>query len=326
MFITRTPFRVSLFGGGTDISEYFRINGGQVISFAINKYCYVTARQLPEISEHNVRLSYSKIETCKDISDLKHPLVRAALEDLKISKVEIHYDADLPTNSGLGTSSAFAVGLINSLSALQGKYEKKEYLAKKAIYWERYLLKEKGGYQDQIASAFGGINNIKFFDKSSFKVHPILLSKEQIKELASRFLLVYIPKFRLSNDYSVGNFLNEKKTIEKLDSINSIADEAKKYLDMADFDNLGKLLDKSWHFKRSISNVTNKVIDEVYEETKNAGAIGSKLLGAGGGGFMLAWCREGEANKIQKILREKNLYSLKIEIDIHGSKFLYSIN
>ncbi len=326
MYISRTPFRVSLFGGGTDVPKYFQKREGRVISMAINKYCYVSCRKLPEIANHKIKLSYSKIESCMYPEELEHPLVATALKDLNINQVEIHYDADLPSRSGLGTSSSFAVGLANSLAGLKGSLKSKEYLADKAIYWERELLKEKGGLQDQIAASFGGFNYIKFFNKSSYSVNPIPFNLEKISELESRLLLVYVPKSRISSNHSVENHLNNSDTLKKLDFINEIAEKSISYLEDYQFDNLGELLDETWKFKKSFVNTSSPLIDEIYREIKISGCIGSKLLGAGGGGFMLAWCKEGERNRVQSSLKDKNIFSLKFKIDFEGSKFLYVQN
>ena len=246
MLITRTPFRVSLFGGGTDIPSFFQKEEGKVLSFSINKYSYVTVRKLPPFFDHKIRIAYSQLEKCNTFDEIKHPLVRIALKDFAMSNLEIHYDADVPSKSGLGTSSAFAVGLANNLYSLNGESKSNYELAKKAIYWERYCLNEKGGYQDQIAASFGGLNKISFFKDLSFHVKKIKLKKSDIEEINKRMLLCYIPNSRFSSNYSIENYMNEKETFQLLLFIKELVDESLKYTNPLDLSNIASLLNESW--------------------------------------------------------------------------------
>ncbi len=321
MLIVRTPFRVSLFGGGTDIPEYFNKTNGQVISMAIDKYCYVNLRNLPEIFSHKIRFSYSKIETCFNTKELNHPLVKVALEDFNIDQVEIHYDADLPANSGLGTSSSFAVGLAHTLGTLSGEMVNKKFLIEKAIHWERNLLGEKGGYQDQVIAAYGGFNHTIFSKKIKYNVSPLLINGQLKKEIEERVFLIHVPIFRLSSELSVANQLTDNKSVKTLDSINEIATEALKAIYKEDLDEVGELIDQSWQHKKKLAMVTNAKIDEIYNQTKKGGALGAKLLGAGAGGFLLVWTKKGMKDIVKKSL--KNLYTLDFKIDHEGSKLLY---
>jgi len=321
MLITRTPFRVSLFGGGTDIPSFFQKEEGKVLSFSINKYAYVTVRKLPPFFDHKIRIAYSKLEKCNTIDEIKHPLVRIALKDFEMSNLEIHYDADVPSKSGLGTSSAFAVGLANNLFSINGDSKSNYDLAKKAIYWERYCLKEKGGYQDQIASSFGGVNNINFYKDLSFNVKKIKLKKSELEELNSRMILCYIPTSRFSSDYSTENYMNEKETFQILLFLKELVDESQKYIYPLDIDNIANLLNESWKYKRKLKNVTLNIIDSVYEKAMKSGAIGGKLLGAGGGGFMFFITKENSRKSLIDELKPFIAFPICIEND--GTKILY---
>ena len=322
MLISRTPFRVSLFGGGTDIPEFFLKEGGEVVSFSIDKYCYVTVRDLPPFFDHKIRIAYSKLESCKNIDEIEHPLVRAALKDFNISNVEIHYDSDLPGRSGIGSSSSFAVGLANCLYGLKNDFKDKKDLANKAIYWERIYLKEQGGFQDQIAASYGGLNFIEFNKNNTFHVNPLNISKDLLKEMNERMFLCYIPNFRLSNEVSVQNFIKEKNTIKKLKKIKEFVRESVNLLKSGDLDSIGYLLDEAWVYKRSLNKVTSQDIDEIYGLAKKAGVLGGKILGAGSGGFMLFWCKEGSKKSIMKKLN----ISIKVnfEIDHEGTRIIYN--
>lgn len=321
MLIIKTPFRVSLFGGGTDVPTFFRMEGGQVLGLTIKKYSYVTVRELPPFYDHNIRLSYSKIERCKTFEEINHPLIRAALSDFKFKNIEIHHDSDLPGRSGIGSSSTFAVGLANGLFSYKGDNVDSRTLADKAIYWERNYLKEKGGYQDQILAAFGGLNHIKFNIDGNYSVNKVLLKDKFKERLNQNALLCYVPNKRLSYLNSVENFLDEKCTIKSLIRIKNTVNNSIELIKSSDIDGLGKLLHESWTYKRSLPKVSNKTIDDIYEKAIRNGALGGKLLGAGKGGFMLFICREGLRDCLAKSLYPLITFPLEMEND--GSKLIY---
>ena len=322
MLIIKTPFRVSLFGGGTDVPAFFKKEGGKVLGFAIKKYSYITIRKLPPFYDHNIRLAYSEIERCKRNSEISHPLMRAALEDLKIKNIEIHHDSDLPGQSGVGSSSSCAVGLAHGLLAYKGKKITKEIIAKKAIYWERDYLKEKGGYQDQLFASYGGFNQIIFNKNGKYHVKKFPIKKELYRELIQQSVLCYLPNKRLSHFSSVENYLDQKKTIENLIKIKNTVNIAIDLFKSSDINSIGELLDESWKYKREIPSVSNQFIDHVYSKAIKNGAIGGKLLGAGKGGFMFFICKKNAKEKLVKSLYP--LITLDIDIDQEGSKLIYS--
>ncbi len=322
MLIIKTPFRVSLFGGGTDVPAFFRKEGGQVLGFAIKKYSYITIRELPPFYDHTIRLAYSKIERCKKNNEISHPLMRAALEDFKVQNIEIHYDSDLPGQSGVGSSSSFAVGLAHGLMAFKGNKINKKIIAKKAIYWEREYLKEKGGYQDQLFASYGGFNQIIFNKDGKYDVKRFPITKELHSELIEQSVLCYIPNKRLSYLSSVENFLDQKKTIENLIKIKNTVNIAKDLFKSSDINSIGELLDETWKYKRELPNVSNQFIDDIYTKAMNNGAIGGKLLGAGKGGFMFFICKKNAKEKLVKSLYP--LITIDLDIDKQGSKLIYS--
>lgn len=301
MIITRVPFRVSFFGGGTDIPIWFERNGGAVLSTTIDKYCYVTARALPPFFDHKVRLAYSRIELVTDLEDIEHPLVRAALQRFERSNVEIHYDADLPAWSGLGTSSAFGVGLVGALSGLAGRLLSRKDLAIEAIRLERHVLKEPGGYQDQVAAAYGGFNRIEFHRDGDFGVHPIVLPPERLKALQRSLMLCYIPKIRKSGEVSPAADYDPAQMDHLLEFIHGSVETALRIVSSGEVRDLGELLHETWLRKRQLPGTSNTTIDEAYAAAREAGATGGKILGAGAGGFMLLICPE----EMQRTVRER---------------------
>ncbi len=321
MFIVKTPFRISLFGGGTDVPAFFTKNGGQVLGFAIKKYSYVTVRELPPFYDHSIRLSYSKIERCNNNNEITHPLIRAALTDISIKNIEIHHDSDLPGKSGVGSSSSFAVGLAHSLYAYQGRKLSPKIIADKAIYWEREYLKEKGGYQDQLFAAYGGFNHIRFNQDGEYKVEKFKLREEFKSKLKQQSILCYVPCKRLSYLTSVENYIHQKKTIENLLEIKKHVNNAISLYNSSDIEGLGHLLNESWRYKRQLPDVSNGIIDEVYDNAINNGALGGKLLGAGKGGFMFFICKEESKKDLVKSLNP--LITLEIDISDEGSKIIY---
>ncbi|MCX7957282.1 MAG: kinase [Endomicrobia bacterium] len=326
MIITRTPLRISFFGGGTDYPTWFKKNQGAVIATSIDKYIYISCRYLPPFFEHKSRVVWSLIETVKDISEIKHPSVRASLEFIKIDKgVEIHYDADLPARTGLGSSSTFTVGLLHSLHALKGEIISKEQLAKEAIYVEQTLLKEPVGCQDQICATFGGFNLIEFELDGGFRVQPLTLPKERIDMLQQHLMLFFTGFSRTASDITsslVGNIEKREKENE-LKQMYQMVYEAINILnsknDLRDF---GKLLHESWKLKRSLSSkISTQFIDEIYETAYSSGALGGKVLGAGGGGFILFFVEPHLQKKVKESL--KNLLCVPINFESSGSQVIF---
>lgn len=289
MLITRTPFRVSFFGGGTDYYEYFSQYGGSVLSTTIDKYCYLSIRNLPPFFEHKSQLTYSKIERFNEPSEVQHPLVRAALEYMPTERIQIAYDADLPACSGIGSSSSFAVGLLQSLHALRDEYPDRMTLAKEAIHLERDLCNEGGGVQDQIAAAFGGLNRINF-SKDGYEVKPLEISQERRDEFQNNLILLFTGFTRFSTIIATEQQNRISATLSQLHEMKGLVDTAENILTKGNIDDFGRLLDHTWLLKRSLSNhISTPQIDEMYSKARQNGALGGKILGAGGGGFMLLY-------------------------------------
>ena len=324
MIISKTPFRISLFGGGTDYPEWYHENGGSVLATTIDKYCYISCRHLPPFFEHKHRIVYSKIESVKTVDEIQHPVVRAVLSNLSISAgLEIHHDADLPARSGLGSSSSFTVGLINALNALKGLQISKQDLAKQAIYIEQKVLKETVGNQDQILAAFGGFNRIDFHPNDSFNISPAIINKEIVEKLQNHMLLFFTGLSRFSSDIArekVSNFTNH---FQELNKIKEMVDEGMSILQSPSTPiiDLGKLMHESWKLKRSLSaKISTPKIDEIYETGIKAGAIGGKILGAGGGGFILFFAEPKHHKKIRE--RLQSLVHVAFRFENIGSKIV----
>lgn len=288
MIISRTPFRVSFFGGGTDYPVWYRENRGCVLSSTIDKYCYITCWHLPPFFEYTNRIVWSRIETVKDISDIQHPAVRATLEFMNIKGVEIHHAGDLPARTGLGSSSSFMVGLLNALYALNGRMPSKMQLAKDAIHIEQNMLKENVGSQDQVSAAFGGFNRIEFKGNQDPRVTPIIIDNDRLKKLQDYMMLVFTGFSRTASEIAADQIKRTPKLANELNAMLQIVDEGIDILKSDDLTEFGKLLHESWQLKRSLSKkISNQEIDGIYASARSAGAIGGKLLGAGGGGFLL---------------------------------------
>ena len=293
MIITQTPFRMSFFGGGTDMESFFKKHGGAVLSTTFDKYCYVNVRHLPRFFDYSTELTYSKIERVKNIQDIEHPAIRNAMKMLDMHEMRLTYEADLPARSGLGTSSSFAVGMLNAFYALKGKYADKKKLSDEAIYLERKLCQEAGGWQDQIAASFGGFNRINFNTDGTYDVLPVIISPERKKTLNDNLLMFFTGFTRFSSDVQKANAsmketqdVKEKRLLEML----SLVDKAEHILTdkNADLDDFGRMLDYTWKLKRQTgSAVSTNSIDALYDKGIQAGALGGKLLGAGGGGFLV---------------------------------------
>ena len=299
MIITKTPFRMSFFGGGTDMENYFRENGGAVLSTTFDKYCYVNVRHLPRFFDYSTELSYSRTERVTDVDAIEHPAIRNAMKMLDMQEIRLTYEADLPARSGLGTSSSFAVGMLNAFYALKGKYADKKKLADEAIYLERVLCNEAGGWQDQIAAAFGGLNRINF-NADGYEVLPIIISPERKKQLNENLLMFFTGFTRFSSEVQKANNVSASDKRAQLREMHLLVDEAEKVLTdtHADLDEFGRLLDHTWRLKKQTgSKISTGSIDEFYEKGMAAGALGGKLLGAGGGGFLVFYVQpdKGEA-------------------------------
>lgn len=289
MIITKTPFRMSFFGGGTDIPSFFREHGGSVISTTFDKYCYVNVRHLPPFFEYKTELSYAKTERVNSVDEICHPAIREAMKLLNMHDLRLTYEADLPARTGLGTSSSFAVGMLSAFYALKGKYADKRKLADEAILLERELCREAGGWQDQIAASFGGLNRIDFRE-DGYDVLPVVISPQKKSALNDNLMLFFTGFTRFSSDIQQSTEKSMKSKSTQLLEMLSIVDEAQSVLvsGNGNLDEFGKLLDESWKLKRQTGNrISTDSIDMLYERATNAGAIGGKLLGAGGGGFLL---------------------------------------
>ena len=296
MIITRTPYRISLFGGGTDYPAWYKENGGEVISFAIDKYCYLTTRVLPPFFDHKYRIAYSKVEMTKTIDEIQHKAVRGALRlycpDLSL---EIHHDGDLPARTGIGSSSAFAVGIIHSLSLLQQKTLSKLELADAAIHFEQVELNENVGSQDQIACAVGGLNYITFGGESNWVHEPLMISETRKKEVEERIVLVYTGVHRSSSEVQANLLVDLHKKGKTMFRTIDLARESKKVLvNGSDLDSIGEMLVESWSLKKAMnSSAITPILEEIWVNSQRAGALGGKVLGAGGGGFCMFWIKEG---------------------------------
>lgn len=324
MIISKTPFRISFFGGGTDYPVWYRENSGAVLVTAIDKYCYITCRYLPPFFEHKHRIVYSKIENVKYLNEIQHPAVKSILEFCKIDKgIEIHHDGDLPARAGLGSSSSFTVGLLHSLYALKGYIISEGQLAKEAIYIEREILKENVGSQDQVAVAYGGFNKIIFNKDDEFRVEPITVKKERIQQLQDHLMLIFTGFSRYASDIAKEQIKNTPNKKKELSIMQQMVDEAIDILnDDRDILEFGKLLYEAWRIKKSLSDkISNSVVDEIYDMALRAGALGGKLLGAGGGGFMLLFVPPERQQKIREML--KDLLEVGFSFDNEGSRIIY---
>lgn len=321
MIITRTPFRMSFFGGGTDMPEFFRENSGSVISTTFDKYCYVTARHLPPFFDYRDEAVYSRIERVADPSEFEHPAVRNAMEMLDMRDVRVAYEADLPARSGLGTSSSFAVGLLNAFHCMKGTYASKERLAREAICLERDLCQEAGGWQDQVAAAYGGLNRIDFAG-DSFSVRPIVISNGRKRELESSLLMFFTGFTRFSSEMQRENRVADKTVL--LREMLALVDEAEAALTdkkrpLSDF---GRLLDETWRLKRGTgSRVSTGPIDDLYARGMAAGALGGKLLGAGGGGFLVFFAEPDARESVREALSD--LLYIPFEFESDGTRVVY---
>jgi D-glycero-alpha-D-manno-heptose-7-phosphate kinase len=325
MIISKTPFRMSFFGGGTDLPIWYMENGGQVLSSAIDKYCYISCRYLPPFFEHKYRIVYSLIENVQHYSEIKHPSVRAILEHLQCDKgLEIHHDGDLPARSGLGSSSSFTVGLLNSIHALNGEYRSSGELADEAIYIEQFIIKENVGSQDQLAVANGGFNHIVFNGDGSHVVKRMVVSDEYLELLQGNLMLFFTGISRTASEIEREKIENINMRKQELRDIHSHVDEAISIMNAGvnSLDDFGSLLNETWAVKKKLSDgVTTGHVDEIYEAAISAGALGGKLLGAGGGGFILFYVPKDKQRSVYEKLNK--LIHVPFRFEREGSRIVY---
>src|SRR5688572_27637111 len=324
MIISRTPFRVSFFGGGTDYPDWYREHGGAVLATAIDKYCYISVRELPPFFDHKFRLVYSFVENVREIGEIVHPAARAVLQTMDVRKgLEIHHDGDLPARSGVGSSSAFTVGLICAVHALEGRHVSRESLANEAIHVEQCVLREAVGVQDQISAAFGGFNHITFRQDGVYHVTPMILPHDRLGSLQRHLMLFFTGISRTAAEVAKAQLDNLKHHAPEMRAIQQMVDRAMEILtspasDIVDF---GRLLGEGWTLKRRLSDrVTNSTVDACYDTAVRAGAIGGKLLGAGGGGFMLLFVRPEQQPAVRAAL--KDLIQVPFTFDMAGSRIV----
>ncbi len=326
MIISRTPFRISFFGGGTDYPAWYRQNGGAVLATTIDKYCYITCRYLPPFFEHRSRIVWSQIEHVRETAEIKHPAVREIMAFLDIQDgVEIHHDGDLPARSGLGSSSSFAVGMLNALYALKGIMPSKRQLALEAVRVEQEFLRENVGTQDQISAAFGGLNRISLGGSEEFSVSPVILPAERLQSFQEHLMLFFTGLSRNASDIAGAQIeaTNQNQNDRQLTEMYQMVDEATAVLSgNGDLNGFGRMLHETWQLKRSLTNrITSGHIDEIYESGLAAGATGGKLLGAGGGGFMLFFAKPEVQGSIKD--RLKHLLNVPFRFESTGSQIIF---
>jgi len=325
MVITKTPHRISFFGGGTDYPDWYMENGGKVIGTAIDKYCYLVVRELPPFFEYKHRIVYSRMEDVKILDEIAHPSVREVLKYLNYPKgISIHHDGDIPARSGMGSSSAFTVGLLNAMYAMNGKIISKNDLGALAIHIEQKVIKENVGSQDQIFAAHGGFNKIDFLRNGEVRVSPVIMSNENISLFEGKLMLFFTGLSRNASDIAEEQIKNIKKNRKELEHMSALVDEAYGIITSPrpEFAAFGRLLNETWKLKKSLSTkITSRHIDEIYETAVKNGAAGGKLLGAGGGGFILFYAEPENQPKIKEAL--KDLLLIPFKFDYLGSQIIY---
>ena len=324
MIISRTPFRISFFGGGTDYPDWYLKHGGSVLATAIDKYCYISCRYLPPFFEHRIRVVYSKIENCQDLEQIQHPSVRETIRFLNIKRgLEIHHDGDLPARSGMGSSSSFTVGLLNALYALQGKMASKKQLAYNSIHIEQNMIQETVGSQDQVSAAYGKLNKISFFESGEIEVQPLTLTKERIADLDCHLMLFYTGIIRTASDLAKSYVNSIKEKEDLLKRMHEMVDEGVSILHGNDpIYRFGELLHEAWNAKRGLSSeVSNNMVDEIYARARSNGAIGGKITGAGGGGFLLLFVPPPAQDRVREALG--NLIHVPFRFESKGSQIIF---
>lgn len=324
MIITKTPFRMSFFGGGTDLESFFRKHGGAVLSTTFDKYCYVNVRHLPRFFAWKTELTYSKVEKVLKNEEIIHPTIRNAMQMLDMQEIRLTYEADLPARSGLGTSSSFAVGMLNAFYALKGKYADKKKLADEAIYLERVLCNEAGGWQDQIAAAFGGMNRIEFCRDGTYDVQPVIIHPDRKRQLNDNLLMFFTGFTRFSSDMQKVNQQGYDEKEKQLQQMCALVYDAEKILEdkYSDLDDFGRLLDITWRLKRQTGRaITTDSIDALYEKGLKAGALGGKLLGAGGGGFLIFYVQPDKKESVMSAMND--LMYVPFSFEDGGTKVIH---
>jgi D-glycero-alpha-D-manno-heptose-7-phosphate kinase len=324
MIISRTPFRISFFGGGTDYPVWYQENGGSVIGTTIDKYCYITCRCLPPFFEHKYRIVYSQSELVRVIDDIHHPAAREVLRYADIDQgVEIHHDGDLPARTGLGSSSAFTVGLLHALYALKGIMPSKMQLAREAIHIEQDIIEENVGCQDQMFAAYGGLNRFEFCSDGDIEVKPITIGQKRLSELQNHLMMFYTGLSRTASDIAGEQIKQTPNKKNELSEMMGLVDEAIKILTgKGDLNDFGRLLDANWQLKRSLTDkISNPYTDFLYETAIKHGATGGKLLGAGGGGFILLFVKP----ELQKNVREglNGILNVPFRFEGAGSQIIF---
>ena len=324
MIISKTPHRISFFGGGTDYPDYYLKHGGKVLGVAIDKYCYITCRELPPFFNHTYRIVYSKVESVNRIDEIQHPSIRETLRHLNIKKgLEIHHDGDIPARSGMGSSSAFTVGLLKTIYALEGKVISKEEITREAIYVEQELIKENVGSQDQVFAAHGGFKLIEFSTSGDILVNPVIIKPERLKILEKSLLLVFTGISRMASVAASDKIRNIPDNTDYLFKMKALVDDAYNVITSPskNLNEFGELLNETWNLKKKLSSeVSTPIIDELYDMVIKNGGIGGKLCGAGGGGFMLFFIAPEGRTKVIEAL--KNYLHVPFHFDYDGSKII----
>jgi D-glycero-alpha-D-manno-heptose-7-phosphate kinase len=324
MIICRTPFRLSFFGGGTDYPAWYHKHGGAVLAATIDKFCYLTCRHLPPFFEHRIRVVYSKIETCQTVDEISHPAVRATLKYLDFHRgIELHHDGDLPARSGMGSSSAFTVGLLHALYALRGEMPSKMQLARDSIYIEQELLRETVGSQDQVMAAHGGLRHVRFSADGKIAADPLILPPERLAELQDHLMLFYTGILRTASDVAKSYIGRMEACTRQLHITKELVCESIDILASGmDIRAFGDLLHEAWQIKRGLSaQVSNPEVDALYERARLAGAIGGKLTGAGGGGFLLLFVPPRKRHSVLGALG--HLIHVPFEFESAGSQIIF---
>ncbi|MGL4552068.1 MAG: kinase [Gemmataceae bacterium] len=324
MIICRTPYRISFFGGGTDYPGWYRSHGGAVLATTIDKYCYLTCRHLPPFFEHRIRVVYRRIETCRDVADVSHPVVREAMRYLKLDgDLELHHVGDLPARSGMGSSSSFTVGLLHALHALRGEMVTKAQLAREALHLEQDALRETVGSQDQVMAAHGGLRHVKFHPSGEITIDPLILPPARVAELQSHLMLFYTGIARTAADVAKSYAADLEARRRQLRIMKELVDESIDILcSGSDIGGFGELMHEGWQAKKGLSKeVSNPEVDGLYQAARDAGALGGKLTGAGGGGFLLLFVEPDRRADVREALGDRLHVPFRFETE--GSQVIF---
>lgn len=324
MIISRTPHRISFFGGGTDYPSWYQKHGGKVLGAAIDKYCYISCRELPPFFKHKYRIAYSKVETVNMPRDIAHPAVKGVLEYMNVKEgLEIHHDGDIPARSGMGSSSAFTVGFLRALYAFHGKVVSKEDLYREAIHIEQNLIKENVGSQDQVWAACGGFNTVEFLENGEILVKPVVMDEERLRSFENKFMLFYTGISRFASEIAGEQIQNTHRNTAELHKMRKLVDDAHSMLASGGkcFTDFGGLLNETWQMKKKLSNkITTEEINGMYDTAIKSGAVGGKLLGAGGGGFIVFYVEEENQTRVKEAL--KDYLHIPFRFDFTGSEII----